>query len=176
MFGRRYLGQLRPLVGELRPRATGQLPAGPDWSAHRFGDGVERNPEHVVQHERHSLTGAESLQHFQQCGADLVVEGDPIRGVCAPRLVERGHIWTNVFRPLTAGPGRTDLVEAQPAGYHRQPAADVVDLAQVGTGQPQKRFLRNVFGVADVADVAEHLVGEVDQIRAMAPPCFGEPF
>ena len=67
-----------------------------------------------------------------------------------------------------AGAGRPQLVEAQPPGDHRQPAANVVDVVEVRSRQPQKRLLRDVLGLADIA---EHLVGEVHQVGAMAAPC-----
>ena len=39
--------------------------------------------------------------------------------------------------------------------------------AAIGAGQPQECLLRDVLGLADVA---EHLVGEVHQVRAVAAP------
>ena len=139
----------------------------------RLGNRVERHAEHVVQHKRHPLPRAEPAQHLQQRRADLVVQGDPIGRVRSRRvLVERGHLGTDVAGPLVASPRRTHLVEAEPAGHHRQPRADILDLAEVGAGEPQKRFLRNVFGVPDIA---QHLVRQIDQVRAMPTPGVGDP-
>ncbi len=69
---------------------------------------------------------------------------------------------------FVAGAGRTQLVEAQPPGDDGEPASNVVDLADIGSGQPQERLLSDVLGLADVA---EHLIGEVHQVGAMAAPC-----
>ena len=62
---------------------------------------------------------------------------------------------------------RTDLVEAQPPRDHRQPATNIVDLRLVGSCHAQERLLGDVFGLADIA---EHLIGEIHQIGAMAAP------
>ena len=69
---------------------------------------------------------------------------------------------------FVAGARRPQLVEAQPPGDHGEPGADVVDLRDVGARQPQKRLLRDVLGLADVA---EHLVGEIHQVGPVAAPC-----
>ncbi len=158
-------------MSEFRPRAPRQLTTGAHRAAHRLGDRVERNPEHVVQHERHPLAGAEPAQHLQQRRADLVVQGDPIGRVQPTRLVERGHLWADVAGPLVAGARRTHLIEAEPTRDHRQPGADIVDLVEVGAREPQKRLLRNVFGVPDVS---QHLIRQIDQVRAMPTPGLGD--
>ena len=67
-----------------------------------------------------------------------------------------------------AGAGGPQLVEAQPPGDHGEPAANVVDVVEVCSREPQERLLRDVLGLADVT---EHLVGEVHQVGAMAAPC-----
>jgi hypothetical protein len=70
-----------------------------------------------------------------------------------------------------AGARGAHLIEAEPARNHGQPGTDILDLVEVGAGQPQKRFLRNVFGVPDVS---QHLVPEIDQVRAMPPPSLSD--
>jgi hypothetical protein len=66
---------------------------------------------------------------------------------------------------------RAHLIEAEPAGNHRQPAADIVDLIYISAGQPQEGFLRNVFGVTNISD---YLVSEIYQIRTVPTPCLGD--
>ena len=107
-----------------------------------------------------------------QRGADLVVEGDPIGRVrvrdsattVSARIVR-------LAQPLVARSRRTHLIKAEPAGDHGQPAADIVDLVGIDPRQPQKCFLRNVFGVADIA---EYLISEIDQIGAVTTPGLGD--
>ena len=65
------------------------------------------------------------------------------------------------------GARRAHLVQAQPAGNDGQPGADIVDLLGLGARQPKERLLCDVFGLSDVA---EHLVGEVHQVRAVVAP------
>ena len=73
-----------------------------------------------------------------------------------------------MLRAFMAGACRTQSVEAQPPGDHRQPAANIGDVVEVRSRQPQKRLLRDILGLADIA---EHLVREVHQVGAMAAPC-----
>ena len=69
---------------------------------------------------------------------------------------------------FVAGVCRAHLVEAEASGDDGQPGAEVVDLRDVGSCQPQERLLRDVLGAADVA---EHLIGEIHQVGAMTAPC-----
>ena len=162
--------RLRLCRSEFRPRAARQLAAGADGAAHRLGDRVERHPEHVVQHERHPLTGL-SLRSTSSSAVRTSSSRVTRSAGSSRRTASAGRFRADVAGALVAGARRTHLVEAEPAGDHGQPAADVVDLVDVGAGQPQKRLLRDVFGLADVA---EHLVGEVDQIGAVAAPGLGD--
>ena len=61
------------------------------------------------------------------------------------------------------------MVKAQSSRDHREPTADVVDAFH--SGQAQEGLLGDVFSGTDVA---EHLVGEVDQVRAMESPRVGK--
>ncbi|GAB4598045.1 hypothetical protein MOKP4_43630 [Mycobacterium avium subsp. hominissuis] len=165
MLGRAHGVQLRLRGNEFRPGAPGQLAAGANRAAHGVRDGLEGHPEHVVQHEADPLPRAEPAQHLQQRGADLVVEGDPV-GRVEPR---RGRLLADIARTFVPRAGRAQLVQAEPAGHHGQPAPHVVDVAR--GGQPQECLLRNVFRVADVA---QHLVGEVDQVGTVTTPGLGD--
>jgi hypothetical protein len=62
---------------------------------------------------------------------------------------------------------RSDSIKAEPPGHHRQPSANVGDRLLVGTGQPKVGLLDHILGFADVA---QHLVGQVDQIRPVMMP------
>ncbi len=148
---------------EFGPCAPRQLTAGTDRAAHGLRDRVEGDTEYVVQHEGDPFTGAEPAQYFEQRGADLVIEGDPVGRVEAARC----RLVLDVAGALVPGAGRAHLVETEAARHHGQPAADVLDLVPVGARKPQEGLLRNIFRLADVS---QHLVGEVDQIRAMATP------
>jgi hypothetical protein len=72
-----------------------------------------------------------------------------------------------VARPFTANPGRADLVQAQSASDHGQPAAVVLDLAAGVAQQPGKRVLPDILGRADVP---QHLEGEVRKVGTMGVP------
>ena len=105
VFGHQHVTRIRLRHSKFSPGTPRQLSAGADRAAHRFGDRVERDPEHVVQHERHPLTRTEPTQHLQQRRSDLVIQGDLIGRVQPLGLIERGHFRTNVCGSLVAGPG-----------------------------------------------------------------------
>ena len=100
-----------------------------------------------------------------QRDADVVVEGDAVRGIedrCR-RAGRRGS------RRVTVGwrARGSQPVEAQPADDHDEPAADVVDLVDVGADQPGERLLDRVLGLAEVA---EHPKGDVEQMAPVVAP------
>jgi hypothetical protein len=132
MLRHRHIGRLRLGHGEFRPRTPRQLTTRAYRAAHRLGDRVEWNREHVVQDKRHPLAGTEPAQHLQERRTDFVVQSDPISRVHPTRLVERGHLWVDVAGALVAGARRTHLIEAEPASHHGQPGADILDLVEVG--------------------------------------------
>src|SRR6185312_9365719 len=61
----------------------------------------------------------------------------------------------------------SELIEAQPSGDNGEPAAKIIDLVDVFACQPEKCLLCNVLGLADVT---EHLVGQVHQVGTVAAP------
>ncbi len=131
MLGRRDVGRPGRRLGELRPGPAGELTARPRRPPDGLGDLVERNGEHVVQHERHPLPRGEPLQHLQQGGVHLVVEGHAVGGI-----VPGGDVVFGPQHRLEPDPRRSELIQAQPPGDDGQPAADVVDRGRVGAGQP----------------------------------------
>src|SRR6476660_300870 len=62
---------------------------------------------------------------------------------------------------------RLGVIQAQPAGYHDQPATLVLDVLETRLHQTKEGFLYRVLGHPDVADDAE---GQVDQKGAMSLP------
>ena len=166
MVGPYHVGGRGCRIGELAAGAAGQLAAGARGPADGLGDLVERDREHVVQDERHPLPRRQPVQHLQQRGVHLVVQGHAVGGVAFGCDV--------VFGPqhrLEPDPRRPELIEAQPAGDDGQPTPDVVERRLVGAGQPQERLLRDVLGLTDVA---EHLVGEIHQVGPVISPRGGD--
>ncbi len=157
----------RSCLGEFRSRAAGELPARSSGPPHSLGDLVERDRENVVQYERDPLPRAQPAQHLEQCVADLVVERHAVG-----RIERRcdGLLFGDECG-LESHPCRPQLIQAQPPGNHHEPTPNVVDVGELRPGQPQKGFLRNVFGFIDIP---EHLVGEVDQVWPVAPPGRGD--
>ena len=71
---------------------------------------------------------------------------------------------SRVMRVAALGP---ELVQADPADHDDQPAADVVDLIDVGADQPGERLLHGVLGLAQVA---EHAEGDVEHVTSLVAP------
>ena len=69
-----------------------------------------------------------------------------------------------VVGAFPAGAGGPDLIQAEAAGHHDQPAAFVLDLVEIGTHQAGERVLDDVFGRADVAEYPEGEVNEVGTV------------
>ena len=134
MFGIGDVGEPGRGAGELHPGAPCELATGADGPAHGLSDLLERNLEHVVQHEGHPLAGREPPQHLQHRIADLVIEGDPIGriGIAGSHVIDRSRL-VGAFMPDA---GRTHLVQAQPSGDHCEPTPNVIDLRHVRSGQP----------------------------------------
>src|SRR5262249_53408877 len=72
-----------------------------------------------------------------------------------------------VVRLLQPPARRTDLIQAQPAGYDSEPSARVGDVGDISCHQPCERLLHGVLGLTDIA---EHPECQTDQIRAMLCP------
>ena len=72
---------------------------------------VERLAEHVVQHEREALGGAERLEQHEQRDAHLVAPGDEVGGI---RLGGDGFVAPRFDLPrmLALAAGSAQLVEA----------------------------------------------------------------
>jgi hypothetical protein len=154
--------------GDLLPGPGGELPARRGGAADRLRNGVERHAEDVVQDEDDPLGWGEPLQHHQQGQMHALVERDPVGGIGQGGLSRRGGGLDDagVVGPLPAGPGRLDLVQAQAAGHHDQPAALICDLTRGGVQHAGKRVLHDVLGGADVP---EHPERQINQVGAVLP-------
>jgi hypothetical protein len=67
---------------------------------------------------------------------------------------------------------RPDLIQAQAAGHHGQPAALVLDLVEFDPHQAGERVLHDVLGRADVP---EHPEREVDEVGPMIGVRLADP-
>lgn len=172
MLGAGDIGGTCRGLPESDPGSAGELAAGSHRAAHRRRDLLERHCEHVMQDERHPLTGAQRAQHLQQGTAYLIIQRDPIGRIGNRRNIQRGSGFHHGCDPgpLTAHTRRTQLIQAQPAHHHRQPGTWLVNLRLLSPGQPHKCLLNRVLGVADIA---EHLIGQVHQVRVMLAPSRG---
>ena len=118
--------------------------------------------EHVVQHEREPLRRRKCLEHHKQRETDRVGQEGRLLRVrvvlpCHDRIGEMGF-----ERFLAARPARTQHVEAHAGRDRRQPAAQILDLAAIGSVEPQPRLLHRVIRLAQRA---EHPVGDRPQAR-----------
>ena len=73
---------------------------------------------------------------------------------------------------FAACPARSQHVEADPADDRRQPCAQVVDIARVGTAETDPRFLD---GVVRLGQGAEHPICDAAQMGAVGLEAVGEP-
>ena len=149
-------------------RPAGELPARRRRPPDDGADRLEGETEHVVQHERRALGGAQLLQHDQQRHADAVVQRHPVGrvGVVAGNL-EQGLREPRADVGLVARPRRPQLVQTQAGDDDDEPAADVVELAEVLAHQSRERLLDDVLGVRQAA---QHPVGHVQQQPAVLLP------
>jgi hypothetical protein len=134
------------------------------------GDLVERNREHVMEHERKPLRGAQRIEHDEQRRTDRLGEHR-----LALDIVVVGHRLGNLRRDrlLAARLARAQHVEADTCDDGRQPAAEVLDLRRVGAAQPQPGFLDGILGLRARA---EHAVGDCAQVCAVRLEAFGQKF
>jgi len=124
---------------------------------HGLGDGFERHLEDVMQDQGDPLSRGEPLQHYQQRQMDAVIETDPVRRIGQLRLGRRrgGFDLAGIMGPLAAQPRGSDLVQAQAAGHHDQPAALIVDLTGTSAQQARKCVLNNILCGADIPEHPE---------------------
>jgi hypothetical protein len=117
--------------------------------------------EHVVQHEREPLGRRQGLEDDEQRDTDGIGKHrflfwvDGIGRGDGSSLVER------LLGPCVAGPQH---VQADVRDDRRQPAAQIVDVADVGAVHPQPRILHGVVGLGQRP---QHAVGDRPQMRTV---------
>jgi hypothetical protein len=159
----------------------GELARGVGGAVERDSDLLEREAEHVVQHEGEPLGGRQRLQHDQQRDADPVAERGQLGRVAevGDRLVLPGQ---HLPRPLP-GPARAlQLVEADPRDDGRQPGVEVLDRGDVGALEAQPGLLHGVVGVGRAHELGRdraqprprglEAAGEQPHVRPCFPPRF----
>jgi hypothetical protein len=135
----------------------------------------KRHVEEVVQHEGQPFGRREHVEDGEQGQPDRVGQFGLGRGVVADRrrpspgdgLVGAGLEW--LLPPRAA---RSQHVQRDAGHDRRQPAAEVLDVAAVGPGQPQPRLLDGVLGITRRA---EHPVGHRPQARPVGLELPREP-
>jgi hypothetical protein len=110
-------------------------------------DLLERQAEHVVQHECEPLRRGERLEHDEQRGPDRVGEHGFALGVDA-ELTALEHLDNAALERVLAprAPGAKH-VETDPGDDGRQPTAEVVDVVGVGAVEADPRLLHRVVGL-----------------------------
>ena len=78
----------------------------------------------------------------------------------------------DAHRVLTAGLARAQHVEAEAGDDGGQPAAEVVDVARIGSAEPQPGILDGVVGLGHRA---EHSVGHRPQVGSVGLEALGQP-
>ena len=125
-------------------------------------DLVERNAEHVVEHEGQPLRRRQRLEHDEEREPDGVRKQ---RFVLRPRRVVDDHDRLGQPAPdvvLAPSAPRAQHVEADAPDDGREPGAEVLDRGGVRAAQPQPRFLQCVVGLAHRA---EHAIRDRLELR-----------
>jgi len=153
---------------DLLPRPPGKLPTRWRGPVNYLGYNIEGHLEDVVQDKGDPLGRAELLHYHQQGQPDAVDDGDPVGWVSCLEIGKRGCCLdlarsTGVF---SAGLCGFDLIQAQTAGHHDQPAAVILHAVGTGAQKAHERVLDEVLGGTDVP---EHPEGEVNQVRPVIP-------
>jgi hypothetical protein len=135
----------------------GQLAGGGRGGVQDRGDGGEREPEAVVQHEGHPLPRRQPVQHHLQGQPHGVGEGDLVGRV--------GHRVRHVLQLLDGHRGAgLEPVQAQPRGDRRQPGRQVQHLG-LRAVQPQPGLLHDVLGLRPVTEHPRGQGGQPGPLR-----------
>jgi hypothetical protein len=154
-------------------RAAGELARGLGRALDNRCDLVERDGEHVVQDEGQPFGRGQRLEHDQEREADRVGEQRLVLGIGAVGGVDDRVGNMHLERLLASRSARTEHVQRHPGDDRRQPGAEVLDLARVGSAEPQPGVLDGVVGLRERA---EHAVGDRAEMRPLLLELPGEPF
>jgi len=135
------------------PASTRELPRRRRRAPGDRRDLVERDAEHVVQHERQPLGRRQRFEDNEQRQPDRIGQDGLVLGVDPVRATDDRVGHADVERLLAPRSPRAQHVEADPGGDRRQPATEVLNLAGVRSARPEPRLLH---GVVRLAQRAEH--------------------
>ena len=151
---------------------AGELPGRLGRASDHGGDLVERQVEHVVEHEGEALRRPQGVDHDLEGEADRVGEQHLLLGVGSvggahDRVRDVGLEWLLQMRV----PG-TEQVEADPGDDRREPGLQVVDVVGAGAVDPLPGVLDGVVGLEGRA---QHSVGHGSQVGPVLLESPGEP-
>jgi hypothetical protein len=130
------------------PGPAGELAGGGRRPAGGRGDVLERQAEHVVQHERHALGGIQRVEHDQQRQPDRVGQH---RFLLWPGI----HGGCRVVRdegPLVAGLPGSQHVQAYPGDDRGEPAVEVGHAVRATARGVDPGLLHGVLGLVQRAE------------------------
>jgi hypothetical protein len=131
------------IAAESAPRPAGELATRSGRAADDGGDVVEGELEHVMKYERRAFGRRQPLRHHLQRQAHGVGERRPFGRIellhAGGEVAKPWPVRRHVARMLASSPGRTQLVEAQPADNGRQPRPHIVELATRDTRRSRAR-------------------------------------
>ena len=163
---------LRPGAAHPAPCPARELAGGLRSPIDDRSDLLERDTEAVVEDEGEPFRRRERLEHDEQREADRVREQRLLLGVDPLVGADDRVGQPGVGRLLRPGAARPQDVQADAPDHGRQPAAEVLDRALVGAGEPQPGLLHCVLALVDPA---EHPVGDPPEMRPVLLESLCEP-
>jgi len=129
--------------------ATRELSRRDRRSADHRPDLVERQLEHVVEHERETLRGREGVEHDEHREPDRVGKHGFLLGLEPAFGRDDGVRDVDLERFLAPDAARSQHVQAHPRDDRGEPPAEVLDLARVRAADAQPRVLHRVVGLGE---------------------------
>jgi hypothetical protein len=126
------------------PRTAGELVHSLWRALQDLRDVAERHREHVVQYEREPFRRCQHLEHYQQRQTDRVGDQRLVLGVGAVSGVDHRVGNAHIQWLLAPGLGGAQHVQSHSRDDGREPPAQVLDLAGVGTAEPDPGVLDGV--------------------------------
>jgi hypothetical protein len=135
-------------------------------------DLLERQLEHVVEHERQPLRRRQGVEHDQQGQADGVGQQRLLVGLEGSHRADDGIGDVDAEGLLAPGVARAQHVQADAGDDRGQPAAEVLDPARVRPADTQPGVLD---GVVRLGERAQHPVGHRPQMGTVLLETVGQP-